>query len=187
MRGAPSAVPQDTAAARVRWTLRTGKPCQSRAPAACRHPYPSRHDALTWLCAQTDARCRLGDYPSFVRRALSVLGWTGSRIVAAGIADDTSAGLALTLAAREWLLAGAPAAMGHVWDRIHSALMHRAIPETGKHARGNGWWYAFTVSSIPRLINATKSLHTRSRLRTAFRCLPPAVQWCIWTQSFFGV
>ena len=121
MRGAPSAFSQETADARGYGTL-TGEPCQSRTPAACRHPYPSTYDALTWLYAQTDARW-LDDHSSCIRRFLSVLGWMRSRIVTTSFVDDTSASRTFTMAARRWLLAGAPAAMGNVWDRTHSAAL----------------------------------------------------------------
>ena len=148
-------------------------------------PY-RKGDALDWLAFRTDERCRDCPFPAFVRRLLSTLGWTTSRIVLHPVHDDITAGQALREALREWRVSGLSPLQGAAWSVAHSCIMLRFLPEVGQSSRGHGWWSALTVTGIARFFTTCREDKCRLRLRCALRCLQPAVQAGLWRNETRG-
>ena len=86
----------------------------------------------------------------------------------------------------EWMVDGCDEQVGRLWAMVHVCILHRCMPEQGTAARGQGWWSALVLTGIAQLVHGTRRCTERMRLRCTLRCLPPAMQSCIWQQHFDG-
>jgi hypothetical protein len=128
-------------------------------------------------------------FSGFIRRTLTILGWSFTTLLQKKLYNDESCTLALADRVRTWLLDGLDATTGDLLEKCRCAMLQRICPPDDaddKQAKRAGphWWTAIALLHTACFAHQCRHLPFRTRFRELLRCLPPVVQRALWTQDY---